>query len=143
MHFTKIILLLATYEEKKRYIRQHSTYKNVNKWVRNFCLTHQFFQLFHGENKLIFNERVMRSTLYYTITHSCICNVLAHRNNYPLHTDTLSSFRANQSLLFIFNGTCSLRSNTHPYNIIIFGLTRSWWLRCDEIEQLSIWWYTL
>jgi hypothetical protein len=91
----------------------------------------------------LFNERLMRSTLYYTITLSCILSVLAHRNNCPPHTDTLSSFRASQSLLFIFNGTCSLRSNTHPYNYIIFGLTRSWWLRYDEIEQLSVWWYAL
>jgi len=30
------------------------------------------FQLYHGENKLIFNEMTMRSALYSTNTLSCI-----------------------------------------------------------------------
>ena len=36
------------------------------------------FQLFHDENKLIFNEMMMRSTLHYTNMLSWICIVLAH-----------------------------------------------------------------
>jgi len=36
------------------------------------------FQLYHGEDKLIFNEMMMRSTLYYTNTLSWNFIVLAH-----------------------------------------------------------------
>jgi hypothetical protein len=44
------------------------------------CLTpnQQFFQLYYGENKLMFNEMVMKSALYYTNTLSWIFIVLAH-----------------------------------------------------------------
>jgi hypothetical protein len=35
-------------------------------------------QLYHGENKLIFNEMMMRSALFYTNTLSWIFTVLAH-----------------------------------------------------------------
>jgi hypothetical protein len=65
-------------------------------------------QLDHGEKKLIFNEMMMRSALYWTNALSFIFIVLAHWNNSPWvnmspHSDTLSSFRANQSLLFLHN----------------------------------------
>jgi hypothetical protein len=42
--------------------------KDKLKWVSDCCLMHtqQFFQLHHGENKLIFNEMMMRSALYKT-----------------------------------------------------------------------------
>jgi len=48
------------------------------------------FQLYHGENKLIFNDRMMMRS--------------AHWNNSPRidmspHSDTLFWFRTNQSLL--------------------------------------------
>jgi len=51
------------------------------------------FQLYHGENKLHFNE-IMMSALYYTNTLSWILIVLVHPNNNPrvdmsLHSDTL------------------------------------------------------
>jgi hypothetical protein len=36
------------------------------------------FQLYHGENKLIFNEMMMRSALYKTNALSWICIVLVH-----------------------------------------------------------------
>ena len=38
----------------------------VNEWANDFCLTpiQKFFQLYYGENKLIFNEMIMRSALY-------------------------------------------------------------------------------
>jgi hypothetical protein len=42
-----------------------------------------FFQLYHGENKLIFNEMMMRSALYQTNTLNWILLVLAHWNNSP------------------------------------------------------------
>jgi len=64
------------------------------------------FQLYHGVNKLILNEMMMRSALFLTNTLSWIFIVLAHWNNNPrvymsLHSDTLFWFRANQSLLFL------------------------------------------
>jgi hypothetical protein len=40
--------------------------EDKNEWVSDCCLmpTLQFFQLFYGENKLIFNEMMMRSAVY-------------------------------------------------------------------------------
>jgi hypothetical protein len=63
------------------------------------------FQLYYGENKLILNEMMMRFALYKTHTLNWILMVLAHWNNSPQidispHSDTLSWFRANQSLFF-------------------------------------------
>jgi hypothetical protein len=89
------------------------------------------FQLYHDENKLIFNEMMMKSTLYWTNTLSWNFIVLAHRhwNNSPLidmstHSDTLSWFQASKSLLF--SPYCSVisREATNT-NYIVFGFTRS------------------
>ena len=67
------------------------------------------FQLYHGENKLIFNEMMMRSA-YVLDQHAELdfCGkkkVLAYWNNSPrvdmsLHSDTLFWFRANQICTF-------------------------------------------
>ena len=101
----------------------------MSEYVSDCCLmpTQQIFQLYHGENKLIFNEMMM-SALYKTNTLSQICIVLAHWNNSPRvdmfpHSNTLSWLRANQSLLFFLNAVC--KSEEHNANFIIFGLTRS------------------
>jgi hypothetical protein len=79
----------------------------VSEWLL-FNANSVIFQLYHGENKLIFNEMTMRSALYKTNTLSWICTVLAHWNNSPRidmspHSDTLSWFRAHQSLLFLLS----------------------------------------
>jgi len=42
---------------------------------------YQIYQLYHGENKLIFYEMIMMSALYYTNTFSCISIMLSHWNN--------------------------------------------------------------
>jgi hypothetical protein len=49
-HYQKIMSQLATSSE----------------WTSDCCLTltQQFLQLYHGKNKLIFKEMMMRSTLY-------------------------------------------------------------------------------
>jgi len=70
----------------------------------------QFFP-YHGENQLISNEMIMRSTLYYANTLSWIFMVLTHWNNslriaMPPHSDTLYWFRANTSLFFLFYVAC-------------------------------------
>ena len=82
------------------------------------------FQLYHGENKLIFNEMmIMMSTLYKTNMLSWIFLVLTHWNNSPrvdmsLHSDTLSWFRANQYLLFLLNAACLAEKQQLPiYNL--------------------------
>jgi hypothetical protein len=77
------------------------------------------FLLYHGENKLIFNEMMTRSALYYTNTLSWIFIVLDNWNNSPridmsLHSDTLSRFRANQSLLFLLNAVCLAEKQQIP-----------------------------
>ena len=41
-----------------------------------------------------------------------------------LHSDTLFSFRANQSLLFLLNAAC-LRGEAPNTNFIVIGLTRA------------------
>jgi hypothetical protein len=75
-------------------------------------------QLYHGENKLIFNEMMMRSALYETNTLSWMFIVLAHWNS-PLvdmsfHLDTLYWFQANQSLLFLPNAACLAEKQQIP-----------------------------
>jgi hypothetical protein len=87
-----------------------SKYK-VSEWLL-FNANSAIFQLYHGENKLFFNEMMMRSTLYWTNTPTWIFIGLAHHwNNCPrvdmlLHSDTLFWFRASQSLLFLLNAAC-------------------------------------
>jgi hypothetical protein len=78
------------------------------------------FQLYHGENKLIFNEMMIRSALYYTNTLSWIFIVLAIWNKSqrvwhvaPL-SDTLSWLRANQSLLLLLNAVCLVEEQQIP-----------------------------
>jgi hypothetical protein len=76
------------------------------------------FQLYHGENKLIFNE-MMKSALFYTNTLSWIFIVLAYWNNSPRvdmspYSDTLFWFRANQSLLFLHNAVCLVEKQRIP-----------------------------
>ena len=101
-----------------------------SEWVSECCLTlTQQFQLYHSENKLMFNEMMMKYALYYTNTLSWIFILLAHWNNSPRidmssHTDTLSWFRANQSLLFPPKRYV-IRGEATNTNIIVFGLSRS------------------
>jgi hypothetical protein len=88
------------------------------------------FQLYHGKNKLIFNEMMMRSALYYTNTLSWIFIVLTYWNNslwidLSPHLDTLSWFWANQSLPFLLNAACLARSNTYQFNSLWFDPIRT------------------
>ena len=77
------------------------------------------FQLYHDKNRLIFNEMMMRSTLYKINTLSWIFIMLAHWNNSPqidisLHSDTLFWLRAIQSLLFLLNAACLAEKQQIP-----------------------------
>ena len=70
-------------------------------WVSELLLLNAnsaIFQLYHGENKLMFNKMMMRSALFYTNTLRWMLIVLAHWNNSPrvdmsLHSDTLFWFQ--------------------------------------------------
>jgi len=79
-------------------------YWNVRNWVIVFSAKSAIFQLYHGWNKLIFNEMMMRSTLYQTNTPTWTLIMLAYWNNSPRidmmpHSDTLSRFQSNSYLL--------------------------------------------
>ena len=59
---------------------------NGKEWASEWLLFNAnsaIFQLYHGENNLIFNEMMMRSALYETNMLSWIFIVLAHWNNSP------------------------------------------------------------
>ena len=99
--------------------------EEVSGWLL-FNATSAIFQLYHGDNKLIFNEMMLRSALY---TLSWIFIVLAHWNNSPQidmspHSDTLSRFRANQSLFFLLTAAYLAKKQQNT-NFIVFGFTRS------------------
>ena len=113
--------------------------------------------LYHGENKLIVNVMMMRSALFETNTLSWIFTVLAHWNNSTPHSDTLSWFRVNQSLLLFLNAAClaakqqipilsslvwpdrgsNPRSTALEASTLI--LTSPMWLDCQYREVVT-WW---
>ena len=106
--FQTIILDYSTLNLPKFVENSNLNNIDLRNWVIEWLLFNvnsAIFQLYHGENKLIFNEMMM------TITLSWIFIVLVHWNNSPrvdmsLHSDTLFWFRANQSLLFLYNAAC-------------------------------------
>ena len=90
----------------------------VSEWLL-FNANSAIFQLYYGENKLLFNEMMMSSALFYNNTLSWSLIVLGHWNNSPrvdmsLHSDTLSWIRANQSLLFLLNAVCLAEKQQIP-----------------------------
>ena len=65
-----------------------------------------FLQIYHGENKLMFNEMTMMSSLYWTNKLSWICMVLAHWNNSSRVDKSLHSWSwiwTNHALPFLRN----------------------------------------
>ena len=93
------------------------------------CGKWTIIQQYHGENKLLVNEMIMMSALYYTNKLSLIYIVLAHCNNSPqldksLHAGTLSRFRANQSLLLLLSAACLPEKQQIP-SFIVFGFTQT------------------
>jgi hypothetical protein len=82
-------------------------YIDALQWLL-FNANSAIFQLYHGENKLIFSEMMMMSALFYTNMLSWIFIVLAYwynslRVDMLLYSDTLFWFRANPSLLLLLN----------------------------------------
>ena len=71
---------------------------------------------------------MMMSTQYQTNKLSQIFIVLSHRNNSPrvgmsYHSDTLSLFRTNYSLISLFITACKAENQTNT-NLIVFGVTQ-------------------
>jgi hypothetical protein len=93
-------------------------------WMSKWLLLNAnsaIFQLYHGENKLIFNEMMMRSA--FVLDQHAFLVVLFHWNNSPrvdmsLHSHTLFGFRANQSLLILLNAACLAEKQQIP--ILLF-----------------------
>jgi hypothetical protein len=81
----------------------------VSEWLlfnAKWALFHLY--LYHGENKLQFDEMIMISALCYNNMLSWVIIVLAHWNNIQwgnmsLLSDTIYWFRASQCLLFLLN----------------------------------------
>ena len=81
----------------------------MSEWVSDWLLFNANSappQLHHGENKSIFNEMMMKSTLFQTNTLSLTFIALTYWSYSPrldmsLQLDILFWFRANQSLLFL------------------------------------------
>ena len=95
--------------------------------------------MYHGDNKL---HLMIRFTLYKTNTLSCICIVLAHWNNSPwtdmsLHSDTLSWFQANQSLVLLL--CASQRSSNYQFDRLCFDPSRNWthMIYCTQGEHAN------
>ena len=71
---------------------------------------------------------------------SWIFIVLAHRNNSPRkdmshHSDTLSWFRTNQSLLFLLNAACFAENEQIPMGLIRLGLEHTIYSTRGEHEN--------
>ena len=122
----------------------------VSEWLL-FISNSAIVQLYHGENKLIFDEMMMRSAFYLTNTLSWIFIVPAWCNTSPqvdmsLHSGTLFWFRANQSLLFLLNVACLIFFIFYTVNVDLFHISSIWvqlkshlW-RWSEVEQPEVTW---
>ena len=102
---------------------------SVSGWLL-FIANSAIFQLYRGENKLIFNEMMMGSVFCYTNTPSWIFIVLAHWNNCPRrdmspHSNTSSRFRANQSLFFLLHAACLAEKQQTPILYSLVWLDQS------------------
>jgi hypothetical protein len=99
----------------------------VNEWL--LCKAKSaMFQLCQGKNKLLFRELMMMSIAYQSTMLNWIVIMIAHWSNFPweymsLHSDTLSLFRAIQSLFFLLIVACiEEKQNNQIY--CIFRLAR-------------------
>ena len=94
-----------------------------------FKATSAILQLFHGENKLIFTEMMMRSTVYQTNTLSWILHSASSlkqhstdRHVAPLgHIILISS----QSVFDLSPYCCVIRGEVTNINFIVVGLIQS------------------
>jgi hypothetical protein len=125
-------------------------FMGVSEWLL-FNSNSAIFQLYHGENKLIFDEMMMRSAFYLTNTLRWIFIAPACCNTSPqvdmsLHSGTLFWFRANQSLLFLLIVACLFFFIFYTVNVDLFHISSIWvqlkshlW-RWSEVEQPEVTW---
>ena len=76
----------------------------ISEWVSEWLLFNAnsaIFHLYPGENKLIFNEMMIRWNI-------------SPRINMSLHSNTLFWFRANQYLLYLLNAACLTKKQQIP-----------------------------
>ena len=106
----------------------HTLGRGTSEWVSEWVLLNgnsTILQLYHGDNKFIFNEVMMRSVLHLINTRKWIFIVLAHWHNSPWidmmpHSDTLFWFRDNKSLFCLLNAAWLAESNKYKFNSIWF-----------------------
>ena len=87
------------------------------------------FQLYHGENKLIFNKMMMRSALYYTNPQRWIVYSASSlkQQSADRHVASLGHIILilNQLVFALSPKCCVLSREATNTNFIVFGLTRS------------------
>ena len=109
------------------YTRQNIQSKSisVNILTYNVCTFSIFSAIYHGENKLMFNEMMMRSALYYTNTLSYIFMVLAHWNNSPrVHIAPLGHIIPipSQPVFALTSECCMLNGEATNTNFIVLHI---------------------
>ena len=87
------------------------------------------FQLFHGDNKLLFSEMLIRYATLYILDQRSYMNFKIHCNNstqidISLHMDILSWFSAKQVWFLFLNFECFNSWEASNINLIDFGLIR-------------------
>jgi len=100
----------------------------TNEWLL-FNASSVFVLVLSWREHVTFDEMMMISALYWTNMHSWIFIVLVHWNHslwvdMSLHSDTLSLFRGNWSLLFLLNAACTVEGETTNANFIVCSSTR-------------------
>jgi hypothetical protein len=109
-------MMTAIYCRIKRYIWHCN---NKSEWLL-FSATSAIVRQYHSENKLIFNEMVLRSAFYLVNLLSWILIALVNWHNNPRidmspNFDTLSWFRANQPLPLLINSSCIVEKQQIPF----------------------------
>ena len=101
--------------------------RRVSEWLL-LNANSTIFQLYHGENKIIFNEMIMSSALYKINMLSWIFIVLAHWNkSAERHVAPLGHIILipNQPAFALTPLCCVLSGEATNTNCIVFGLIRS------------------
>ena len=99
-------------------------------WVSEWLLLNAnlaIFQLYHSENKLIFNEMMMRSALYYTNTRSGIYSASSLKQQSACrHVASLWHIILNpsQPVFALAPKCCVLSGKATNTNFVVFGVNR-------------------
>ena len=96
-----------------------------SEWVNDYCLTPTQQQLYHGENNLNFRweDDEVRFVLYQYAQLDFFYSARSLKQSaesHVTHSDTLSVFRANQSLLFLLNAACLAEKQQIPILLSLF-----------------------